>query len=220
MANDNTTGTFNLKLAPRDTAVFALDDLHARYGENFQYLGPWGSSMDGSRELLVSCDSLPGQRILVHVSNYRDTDARSVSDNYLACFYAQETEAFLKTCAEETIGSARIIYTPTMLPLPASLPANLPFDLFLSESGVFLSFTVEVKASDLQSEEQARALVQRYADSGAAFHLNIVSVPDDVFGTLSRDELFDRIDQRDYARYVIASCEDGSIRFELKEGAI
>lgn len=218
MANENSTGT-GYKSAPKDTSAFALNVLKEKYGESFQYLGPWGSSMGGTQEFLASCDSLPGQRILVGVENYKDADTRSVSDNYLACRYAQETEDYLRRCAEETIGSARVFYSPAMLTLSPSLPADLSFERFLAESGVYLGAIIAVKASEFQNEEQARALIRKIADSGVECNLNIIALPDEVFDTLSEEEIGSRIRTANYVRFARASCRDGAVELKYKEGA-
>lgn len=217
MAKDNSTG-YEYKPVPKDTTEYALAAMKEKYGEEFQAIGPWGSVLGKDWKLLLSCESLPDQEILVVVENYRDTDTRSIRDNYLACLYAQETEAFLRSCAEETIGSANVSYLPSLVPLDASLPASLPFDRFLSESGVFISAMIEVKASDFQSEEQARALIERIAESGVECNLNIIGVSDLAFGSLTEDDLKDRSASGQYSLYALAYCKDGAIELSVKEG--
>ncbi len=216
MANDKAGFTFGLP--PLDTVDFAQAALKEKYGEEFRYLGAWGSALDDDKKFLVSCDSLPGQRILVRVSNFRDKNKRSVSDNVLTCRYAQETEDFLKNCAEETIGSARVFYEPSMQALNSSLPTDLPFERFLSESGVFLGATIEVKGSEFLTEEQARCLIQRIADSGVRCNLDIVALPDQVFGTLSRDEVRRCVKSCQYVHFAAVSCENGVIEVNFRGG--
>lgn len=36
-----------------------------KYGEEFEYVQPWGNSMSVDHELVVTCESLAGERILV-----------------------------------------------------------------------------------------------------------------------------------------------------------
>ena len=217
MANDMIART-GYKASPKDTTSFALNALQEKYGETFQYIGPWGSSLGGTQEFLASCDSLPGQRILVSVEHYKDTETRTVSDNYLACRYAQETEDYLLRCAQENLGSARVFYSPTMLTLSADLPADASFERFLAESGVYVGAIIEVKASEFRGEEQARAMIQQISGSGAECNLNIVALPDEVFGTLDRDAIRSRIRTGAYVLFAEVSNHAGTVSIDLKEG--
>ena len=219
MANDGAAGGGLFGLFPQDTNDDALSYLSEKYGQTFSYLGPWGDSMSGTRSFLASCEALPGQRILVQVENFRDEGSRTVRDNYLACLYAGETEDFLRSCAQETVGSVNLFYEPALLPLAADLPADATFERFLAEGGAFLSVTMELRPSEWQNEEQARALIQRIADSGVSCSLNLIALPEEQFGTLSREELKTRISTRDFVRYAMASCSGGSCKLNFREGS-
>ena len=175
--------------------------------------------MGKNYQFLATCDGLPGQQILVCVENFRDKNARSVSDNVLACRYARETEDYLRRCAEDTVGGCRIFYSPAMKPLSSSLPADLSFERFLSESGATVSATFEFRASDFQTEEQARALAQRIADSGVRANLTFVAFPDELYGTLNAEQLRSRVATGDYVRYASAACRNGSVDLSFREGA-
>jgi hypothetical protein len=217
MANENTGGFLNLP--PKDTSEYALSALKEKYGMEFRYLSPWSSSMGKNHQFLATCDGLPGQKILVCVENFRDKNARSVSDNVLACRYAQETEDYLRGCAEDTVGSCRIFYSPAMKPLPSSLSADLSFERFLSESGVTVSATFEFKASDFQTQEQARVLAQRIADTGVRANLTFIAFPDELFGTMDTEQLKTKVATGDYVRYASAACRNGSVELSFREGA-
>ena len=62
------------------------------------------------------------------------------------------------------------------------------------------------------------ALIQRIADSGVSCNLNLIGVPDELFGTLSKDELSNMVAAREYARFSLASCTEGSIKLSVEEG--
>lgn len=218
MANDSAAGGGLFGLFPQNTNTYALNYLSDKYGQAFSYLGPWGDSMTGTRSFLASCDTLPGQRILVQVKDFKDKDNRVVLDNYLACRYAEDTVDFIRACAKDTLGAVNVYYEPALLPLSADLPADATFERFLSEGGTYLSMTVEVKASAWQNEEQARAFAERVANTGVSGSLNLIAVKDEQFGTLTWDQLKDKIALRDYARYALASCSEGSCRLSYREG--
>ena len=203
MANEGAAGGGLFGLFPQNTNDYALSYLSEKYGQTFSYLGPWGDSMSGTRSFLASCEALPGQRILVQVENFRDEGSRTVRDNYLACLYA----------------SVNLFYEPALLPLAADLPADASFERFLAEGGAFLSVTMELRPSEWQNEEQARALIQRIADSGVSCSLNLIALPEEQFGTLSREELKTRISTRDFVRYAMASCSGGSCKLNFREGS-
>ena len=213
----NSTGSFSI-FPPRDTTEFALSVLKEKYGMEFQYLSPWNNSMGDTRRFLASCDSMPGQKILVSVENFRDKNARSVSDNVLACRYVQETEAFLRRCAEDTLGSGQVFYSPSMRVLPSSLPADLSFERFLADSGVLLPATIVLKASDFQTEDQALVLAQLIADSGVSANLNFFAVPDELYGTLDLEQLKIKIAVNDFACFASAVCRNGTVDLSFEEG--
>lgn len=67
--------------------------LEGKYGETFEYAGPWGNSLYGDHELFVTCDSLDSS-IYVVVKDYRET-TRTFHDNYVAVMYEEQTEQFI-----------------------------------------------------------------------------------------------------------------------------
>jgi len=83
--------------------VVALAYMEKKYRENFEYAFPYGDSMTGTHQLLVTCASFPEQNILVRIENYRRED-KVFLDNYVAVKYREETIGFLQDCANQVFG--------------------------------------------------------------------------------------------------------------------
>ncbi|MDE5590689.1 MAG: hypothetical protein K2J60_16375 [Acetatifactor sp.] len=112
----------------------ALQYMEQKYGEKFEYVAPWGDSMTGNHELLVSCESLTGKDILVKISNYK-SENRVFQDNYLAVKYCEETVGFLSQCANEVFGDSKIDYNVAKHALSPELPADASFEEYFADEG-------------------------------------------------------------------------------------
>jgi hypothetical protein len=191
----------------------ALSYMEQKYGEEFEYAAPWGNSMSGTHELIVSCASLPGQEIVVQIENYKRDD-KVFRDNYLAVKYRQQTADFVNDCAVEVFGRATIFYEAANDGLSSSLPADASFDEFLADTRVPLGVMIEVKASDLSSREQAEKVAKLIAERSAGFYLTLVAVDDDVYGALDRKSLNERIPSRQFVECASITWLDGELRTE------
>ena len=175
----------------KDVNTLALEYLEEKYGEPFEYSAPAGDSMTGTRSFLARCDSLP-EAVFVEVENYREDD-RVFLDNYIAVKYKQETVDFLRDCAVSEFGEANVFYEVKQSGLSASLPADAGFTDFLSDGGVPLIATIEVKDDGTDYKGAAEKMAQRIAETGAQFRVILAVVAPDEFGVYDEDELGDKM---------------------------
>ena len=58
----------------RNANELALSYMEKKYGEPFVCAAPYGNSLSGTKEILVTCDSLADQKVLVQVENYKSNE--------------------------------------------------------------------------------------------------------------------------------------------------
>lgn len=191
----------------------ALEYMEQKYGEKFEYAGPWGDSLSGTHELFVKCASLPEQKILVQVENYKQAD-KVFRDNYLAVKYQPETMEFIDDCAIKVFGQATIFYDVADDGLSPDLPANALFEEFLADAGVPLVIMVEAKTSNFSVDEQAEDLAKLIAANGTSFYLSVVIVDDSAYGTYDRKALNEQIALRQFVRCAKITSIGGIIQTE------
>jgi len=191
--------------------TMALSHMEQKYSEKFEYSGPWGNSLSGTREFLVTCESLSNQSILVQIENFNQ-EARVFRDNYLAVKYQAETIEFFQNASINVFNETTVFYDVFKDGLSPDLPANAKLSEFLADTRVPLIIMIEVRASEFVSEEQAEKVAQLIAASGACFYLTIVAVEDSSFGTFDRESLGEQIAMRHFVRCVQITRLNGDMR--------
>lgn len=203
-------------MSKKDINETALEQMERKYKEKFTYEGPYGDSMSGTRKLLASCASLDGL-VLIEVENYRN-ESVVYRDNYLAVRYQEETEAFLRQCAEEEFSAVKISYKVRQIVLSKDLAADATFEEYLAEGGVPLSFYIGVKSSDYTSEEQVQRLIEHIGASGAEFYMSFLVLEDDAFNALDALDLEQIQCKKDYVRCAAINELGGSVQIKWLEG--
>jgi len=198
---------------PRSINDMALSHMEQRYGIRFEYSEPWGNSLSGTREFLATSESLPNQQIFVQIENFRDED-RVFRSNFLAVKHEAETISFLRDIASHFFSEANVYYEAAHDGLSPSLPTNATFEEFLADTRVPLNVMVEVSESAFASKEKVNELAELIAASGAHFLLTVVVVADDLFGTLSRQELSWQISLRQFVYCARVTRRDNGIHVE------
>jgi len=187
----------------------ALEYMEQKYGEKFEYVSPWGNSMSGTHELIVSCVSMPGQEIVVQVENYKKDD-KVFRDNFLAVKYQQQSTEFFKECAVDVFGEATAFFTPTKNGLSTELSVDSSLEQYLSDTRTRLVILVEVKESDFASESQAEELSRLIGKYGSHYLLKIVIVKDGEYGSYDAVSLEDVIGKKESARCVVVDNSTGT----------
>jgi len=190
----------------------ALEHLEKKYGEPFAYAAPYGDSMTGTREFLVTCDSLPGQRILVQIENFREND-RIIRDNYLAVKYQDQTADYLKTCMTAACPDVNVFYEAPKDGQSPELGADASFEEYLADTRARLVVMMELKAGTCAGKEAIEEAVRNMAATCKNMALTVIVVQDEVFGTLDRDGLNHRIAKKDYVIQATVYIEDGQVRW-------
>jgi len=166
----------------------ALEYMEKKYGEEFEYVAPWGNSLSGTHELLVSCASQPNQDILVQIENYKQND-KIYMDNFIAVKYRNATIDFIQDCAVSEFESATVFYEVSESVLSPDLSSDATFNDFLENTQEPFVIMIEIKESDFSSEEQARKVAELIAEQVKQYYFTIVVVDDSVYGTFDRDSL-------------------------------
>jgi hypothetical protein len=159
----------------------ALVYMEQKYGEKFEYVSPWGSSYTGTHQLLVKCNSLQDQEILVQVENFKQEN-KIFRDNYLAVKYREDTIAFCRDYANQVFGETTVFYEVADDGLSADLLATATFHDFLADTRVPLVIMIAVKASNFSTREQAQEVAELIAESGADFYLTIAVLEEAAYG--------------------------------------
>ncbi len=198
----------------QSVSELALAYMEQKYGEKFEYTAPWGNSLDGTRELLVSCKSLPGQDIIVQVENFKKEN-KIFSDNYIAVKYHDETIDFLKKCADEEFGETKVTYDVAKSALSPELPAQASFDDFLSDKKSFISASIYIKESSLKDKEQVRKIADKISSRCSAEHLGILLT---VITDAEYENLEEILQDKDTSRKAVCIAwltrQNGELSFE------
>ena len=202
-----TTSCMENRKTPQNINEIALLYMEQRYGIRFEYSEPWGNSLSGTREFLATSESLPNQQVFVQIENFRDDD-RIFRSNFLAVKHEAETIYFLRNLTAQIFNEANVYYEAAHDGLSPSLPANATFYEFLADTCVPLNIMVEVRERSFTSREKVGALAELIAASGAHFHLTVVIVDDDLFGTMNRQALNWQISLRQFV-YVASVTNRG-----------
>ena len=178
----------------RNSNDAALEYMEQKYGEKFEFVAPWGDSMTGDHELIVTCESLAGERIIVKISNYKSED-RVFQDNYLAVKYYEETVDFLSQCANEVFGDSKISYKVARRALSPDLPADASFEEYFADEKGFISACIAVRASSFTAKEQAENVTDPILSACGAGYIGVllVVVDDAEYESLDVDTLGDKV---------------------------
>lgn len=203
--------------ARQNINLVALAYMEEKYGENFEYVAPFGNSMTGTHQLLVKGSRFPEESILVRIENYRLPD-RVFSDNYLAVKYREATLAFIRDCVNQVYGSASVFYQVSLQALSPELSVNATFEEYLADTRAPLHIMVEIKESDFLTKDHALELTERIARHGSSYFLSLVFVEDAGYGAVDADALEERMASGNYVHCFKATHFSGIFEFRWLEG--
>ena len=190
----------------------AFEYLENKYGEKFEYAAPWGDSMSNTKEILVTCESFPGQLIIVQVEDYQKS-GEQFRDNYLAVKYQQQSTDFFNECAEKVFGEANAFFTPIKDGLSPNLPADATFEEFLADKRVKLVIYIEVKESTFEGESQAEELSRLIGNYGSHYLLEIILVNEENYGSYDDvTALKDVLRNKKYIRCLAVDNSSGTVK--------
>ena len=188
-----------------------LHHLEEKYGEPFFYVGPTGDSMSGTHSFFVGCDSMPGEEIKVSIDHYNKED-ELIRDNYLLFKYHNEIYDMLLRGLQTEFGDVVLYYLPGVSVPRANLPADASLDDLLDDSGIIISASAEVRASRLNSLEQAENALLCITTRGCRYYFSLISVEEEQFGKLSYEELSNGALAGEYEHFAVFVKGDGGVQ--------
>ena len=196
----------------------ALEYMEQKYGEKFEYVAPWGNSMTGTHELIVTCESLAGKDILVKISNYKNEN-RVFQDNYLAVKYCKETTDFLNQCANKVFGDAKVYYNVAKKALSTELSADASFEEYLADEEGYISAYIAVRVSSFTAKEQAANVTEPILSACGAEYLSVllVVVEDAEYELLDGDTLGEKVVLRQFVHCARLTKEGSDVQLEWLE---
>ena len=185
------------KEVPKNANELGISYMEEKYGEHFVFAASAGDSMTGTRQFFVTGDSMPNQRIMVEIENFR-TDNKVFRDNYLAVKYQDETIEFIRSIASQYYSNFNVYYKASSVCQSVDLSADASFEEYLADGRAELIVMMELKASEFTSRDTLQNIVDKITDSCKNMTLTVIVVDDNIFDTLDRDGLNNRIAHRDY----------------------
>lgn len=190
-----------------------LKYMQEKYGEEFTHVAPYGDSMSGTKEFLVTCASLPGEEILVQIENYR-TDDPVFRDNYLAVKYQSQVIDMLKKSAATQGANVNVHYEARKDGQSENLPITATFEDFLLDGRAEAIAAIEIKASEYVDRNQIEQFCQNCAANNSNMYLLVVVVHDEVFGSMSRSELDSFVSTGKCVTSMSAYIREGTVKFD------
>jgi hypothetical protein len=147
----------------------ALEHLKEKYGEEFTYLKAWGSiKTAGVRQILVSCESMPGKEILVVINN-NDRPA-TYHDNYMDYFYEAQTREFIRDVAAGFFDGFSVTIRRIFSPSVRGITQDTVFDDYIRHDGNTIDSYIVVNDSD---EDTIMAFYEELKVQGLHFYVRI-----------------------------------------------
>jgi hypothetical protein len=112
----------------------ALNYMWDKYGEKFQYVKAWGSSYmtPGIRKIMVSCESMPNEEILV-VINEQD---KTYSDNYIDHRFKSQVEEFIESIAESSLGEVEVDVSIPAIETVDGVSIDTNFEVYINTTHI------------------------------------------------------------------------------------
>ena len=188
----------------------ALEHMEKHYGHKFEYSSPWGNTLSGTHEFLVTSEEFPDEEFQVQIEKFKHDDI-VISSNFIATIHRNATVEFFRDCATRIFGDANIFYTVAKMGVSPNLPRNATLNEFLADTRVPLVILIEIKESNFKSKEQAEKFAELIAENGTHFYLTIAVVSDNVYGTFNQKSLGEHIALKKIIHYALFIKENDSI---------
>ena len=169
--------------------------MEQKYGQEFVYSGPWGTSYAESttKKMLVTPDA-GNREVQILVEATETEHGLQFRDNYLALLYEDEMQQTLEQDAEEVFGTATVFYEAATIVLSADLPADASFTQY--SQAVPVSQDGPGRADDLEKELQK---------SGIHGLIRLVVLDQEQYDVATAESVRTIIGKDSYARYQVIS---------------
>jgi len=188
----------------------ALDHMEKQYGHKFEYSSPWGNTLSGTHEFLVTSEDFPQEEFHVQIKNFLHDD-NEISSNFMAVIHRNATIDFFNKCANSVFGDANVFYTVAKMGVSPNLSRNATLNEFLADTTIPLVILIEIKESNFKNKEQAQKVAELIAENGTHFYLTIAVVSDNLYGTFNQKSLGEHIALKKFMHYALFIKENDSI---------
>ena len=156
---------------PKTVNDAALAHLEQKYGEPFEYVSAWGSryTTPGERRILVSCASLPDEKILVVIKGEGNTE--SYSDDYMGYYYAPYATDYIQQVADNTFGVCTVKVSSILSSADEDVtPNTTSLDAYIHDQIHTVVGTLTIDSAD---EATLVAFLDELKEIGVHFSLGI-----------------------------------------------
>ena len=193
----------------------ALAYMEQKYGEEFEYVSPWGSSgaNKGTVQMLVKCTTFTDE-ILVEV-NFIESK-RIFSDNYVAIKYKSETNRLLQSSLDNFFVKSFGLCNISMKTLSPNLSADATFEEYCSDTDSSISATIVIPNSIFE-ELSVEKFAKKFADSRMGATIRLLAVEDNIYDSLAADNIENVITQESYQYLAVLIIYDGNVQINPRE---
>ena len=159
--------------------------MEEKYGEKFEYIGSGGGlSIPGVRNVLVSCESLPGREILVSISG--SGKSKTYKDNFMEHYFKKPVEEYISNVAKNYFDDFTFgIYL--MSNSSENIYHGMTLDEYMQNENLTIWSTMKIENFD---EETILEFLYELKRLGIHFAIGITII--------SADEIYDARYYRDY----------------------
>jgi len=163
----------------------ALRYMEKKYGEKFKYVGSGGGlSMPNSKNILVSCESLPGSEILVTIE--KKGNEKVYYDNFMEHYFKKPVEEYISNVAKNYFDDFTFgIYL--MSNSSENIYHGMTLDEYMQNENLTIWSTMKIENFD---EETILEFLYELKRLGIHFAIGITII--------SADEIYDARYYRDY----------------------
>ncbi len=193
----------------------ALAYMEQKYGEKFEYVGPWGASYanQGVRQMLVKSSSLPDE-ILVEAAG--SSDEYVFTDNYLAIKYKPEMISAIQTAADQSFGASFVVYDVLMQTLDPELSADSSFEEYSTNPESGIAAIVAVSA-DVFEESLVQEFSESFGELGIIAQLSFVALDSEQYSSRETINIDDVIGQKKYRYFALININDDGVTIKPRE---
>ena len=107
----------------------ALAYMEEKYGEPFEYVKPWATNYPEKRQIIVSCESMPGKEILVVIDIAGKVE--SYRDNFMDVYFRPQTTEFFSEIASKYFDDFTIFVNDIRAPSEESISFDTEFEEYI-----------------------------------------------------------------------------------------
>ena len=151
----------------------ALAYMEEKYGEPFAYAKAWASSTPQKRQILVSCESMPGKEILVVIDIAGKVE--SYRDNFMDVYFLPQTTEFFSQIASKYFDDFTIFVNDIRAPTEVSISCDTEFEEYITNENHPMIVNMDIADTNADSVieflNELKTLGLRFA-----FSIDILSV--------------------------------------------